>query len=98
MRYAKSSKAMVLVYSKQTKVPDGIFAHNMGEVKGKTFERVLIFPTRDMRDWLLDHSSSLADASRAKLYVAIARARLSVAFVVSDDFDPVAAPFGFWRA
>ncbi len=94
-RYAESSKAMVLVYSKQTKVSDGISAQNMGEVKGKTFERVLIFPTRGMREWLFDRSSSLADASRAKLYVAITRARLSVAFVVPDDFDPSAVPFGF---
>lgn len=95
VRYAESSKAVVLIYSKLTKVPDGISAQNMGGVKGETFERVLVFPTRGMRDWLLDHSFSLADASRAKLYVAITRARLSVAFAVPDDCDLATVSFGF---
>ena len=97
-RYVEFSKAVALIHDRRAKVPDGISTLNMGAVKGRTFDKVLVFPTKSMREWLLDHSVSLADASRAKLYVAITRARLGVAFVVPDDFDPVAAPFGFWSA
>ena len=79
-------------------MPDGISTLNMGAVKGRTFDKVLVFPTKDMLEWLLDHSVSLAETSRAKLYVAITRARHNVAFVVPDNFDPAAAPFGFWNA
>ena len=97
-RYVESLKAVALIHSRRAKVPDGISTLNMGAVKGRTFDSVLVFPTKDMREWLLDHSVSIADTSRAKLYVAITRARLSVAFVVPDDFDPAAAPFEFWKA
>ena len=97
-RYAESLKAVALIHSRRAKVPDGISTLNMGAVKGRTFDKVLVFPTKDMLEWLLDHSVSLAETSRAKLYVAITRARHNVAFVVPDNFDPAAAPFGFWNA
>lgn len=56
-------------------------AMNFGNSKGLTFDRVLIYPTQPMRKWLSNSLSSLEVQSRAKLYVAITRARFSVAFV-----------------
>ncbi len=94
--YAKSWRAVGLTYSKSIKAPSAVTSQNMGEAKGRTFDRVLIFPTKDMLGWLVDHSVPLTGTSRAKLYVAITRARLSVAFVVPDDFSTTAAPFEFW--
>lgn len=58
---------------------------NFGESKGKTFERVLIYPTTDMKKWIVDNKSNLKSAARAKFYVAITRAKYSVAIVVNDD-------------
>lgn len=87
MAYSIRYGAVCLVYDKRTKVPLGIRAKNMGAVKGKTFDRVLIFPTSKMKDWLFDHEARLEMATRAKLYVAITRARLSVTFVVPDSLD-----------
>ncbi len=56
-------------------------AMNFGESKGRSFNRVLIYPTDPIKKWLKNRSSELASTSRSKLYVAITRARQSVAFV-----------------
>jgi DNA helicase II / ATP-dependent DNA helicase PcrA len=58
---------------------------NFGNAKGMTFERTLIYPHGPLRRFL--NSAQLADAGKEipKLYVAITRARQSVAFVVDDE-------------
>lgn len=58
---------------------------NFGDSKGLTLERVVIFPTNEMKRWLKDNTSSLADLTRAQLYVALTRAKHSVAFCFDDD-------------
>ena len=60
---------------------------NFGNSKGLTFDRVLIYPTKPMIAWMKDHSSTLEPKSRAKLYVAITRAKHSVAFVDEKTDD-----------
>lgn len=85
--YSNRYSAVSLVYDRRTKTPPGIQANNMGAVKGLSFDNVLLFPTANMRNWLFDHSARLSEATRAKLYVAITRARSSLAIVVSDDFQ-----------
>lgn len=57
---------------------------NFGEAKGLTFDRVLIYPTKPMLDWFLDHSKELAAQSKSKLYVAITRAKYSVGIVYNN--------------
>ena len=54
---------------------------NFGEAKGLSFDRVLIYPTKPFLEWLKDNTSELAETSRSKIYVAITRARHSVAIV-----------------
>uniref|UniRef100_V5XAL1 DNA helicase II / ATP-dependent DNA helicase PcrA n=1 Tax=Mycolicibacterium neoaurum VKM Ac-1815D TaxID=700508 RepID=V5XAL1_MYCNE len=59
----------------------GYKAINFGLSKGRTYERVLIFPTSKMKKYL--KTRNVADAGDiAKFYVAVTRARYSVAFVV----------------
>jgi DNA helicase-2/ATP-dependent DNA helicase PcrA len=61
----------------------GFDAINFGVAKGNTFEHVVIFPTGPMKTYLRDgNPAKLADGSRSRLYVAITRAKHSVAFVV----------------
>lgn len=52
-----------------------------GTSKGLTFERVIIFPTEPMLEWIQDNNAALTDDSRAKLYVALTRPVKSVAIV-----------------
>ena len=53
---------------------------NYGESKGLGFDRVLIYPTKPILDFILKNKN-LDGTSRAKFYVAITRARYSVAIV-----------------
>jgi DNA helicase-2/ATP-dependent DNA helicase PcrA len=58
---------------------------NFGESKGATFERVLIYPTGGMENWIIDNANKLTDGARAKFYVGLTRARYSVAIVFDYD-------------
>lgn len=68
LRWDKRNKAM------------GLPALNFGQSKGLSFNRVLIFPTEPISNYL-SLGAPLAPGSAAKLYVAITRARHSIAFV-----------------
>jgi DNA helicase II / ATP-dependent DNA helicase PcrA len=59
----------------------GLLAMNIGVSKGSTFDRVLIFPTKPMLTYIKSGDPTIL-ASRERLYVAVTRARYSVAFVV----------------
>lgn len=53
---------------------------NFGKSKGLSFDRVLIYPTQPIIDWIVK-GKELAQTSKAKLYVAITRARYSVGII-----------------
>lgn len=59
-------------------------AMNLGESKGLTFERVLIYPTSKMIDWILDHNKEMKFSSKSKFYVGVTRAKHSVAIVFDN--------------
>jgi DNA helicase-2/ATP-dependent DNA helicase PcrA len=62
---------------------------NYGESKGLGFDRVLIYPTKPILDFILNNKD-LDGMSRAKFYVAITRARYSVGIVYNfKDSDNV---------
>jgi ATP-dependent exoDNAse (exonuclease V) alpha subunit len=71
---------------------------NFGKSKGKTVDRVLIYPTKGICEWLADSQKPLNEETRAKLYVAITRARYSVAFVVPDKYARQIQNIAVWRA
>lgn len=78
--YVKQFRPLVLRYDCRAdtlRLP----AFNIGAMKGKTFDRVLIFPTKKVQKYL--KTKNLSDVgSKEKLYVAITRARYSVAIVI----------------
>ena len=55
--------------------------YNFGESKGKTFHRVIIYPTEKMEKWIYNNKTDLPFSTRAKFYVAITRAKFSVAII-----------------
>lgn len=68
----------------------GLPALNIGVSKGSTYDRVLIFPTQPMLSYLRTADRSVLRAPD-RLYVAVTRARHSVAFVVKEgeaDYKP----------
>ncbi len=58
---------------------------NMGVSKGRTFDTVLVYPTSDMKSWLKDSAHQLKPTTKAKLYIAITRARRNVYFVFDEE-------------
>lgn len=70
--------------TKKTSVNDEYPAINFGESKGLTFERVLIYPTSKMIDWILDNKKELKPQSKARFYVGVTRAKHSVAIVFDN--------------
>ncbi|TXI08185.1 MAG: hypothetical protein E6Q76_07625 [Rhizobium sp.] len=65
---------------------------NFGNAKGMTFDRTLIYPHGSLRKFLKTGNITDAGAEIPKLYVAITRARQSVAFVVPDGFPVMGIP------
>ncbi|PKP29599.1 MAG: DNA helicase II [Bacteroidetes bacterium HGW-Bacteroidetes-17] len=62
--------------------------YNFGESKGKTFHRVIIYPTDKMEKWIYNNNTDLPFSTRAKFYVAITRAKYSVA-IISNFADRI---------
>lgn len=84
--YLQKFNPIQLRDSKKTNVNNDYRVMNFGESKGLSFDRILIYPTKPFLDWLIDNNADLAETSRSKLYVALTRARYSVA-IVNDNVD-----------
>ncbi len=82
--YLAVYKPIQLRDTRRTKVNTNYPVMNMGESKGVTFDRVLIYPTSKMIDWILDNSKEMKPQSRSKFYVGITRAKHSVAIVFDN--------------
>lgn len=83
--YVRNIDVIQLRWDKRTKVLPNIRVMNFGESKGETFNRILVYPTQDMAKWVKDNTATLSDGSRAKFYVALTRARYSIAIVMNFD-------------
>lgn len=71
--------------------------NNFGTSKGLTFDRVLIYPTVDMINWMKNHNHNLSDEARAKFYVAITRAKYSVGIVCDISLDFIKDGLNFYK-
>jgi superfamily I DNA/RNA helicase len=84
-RYLKKFHPAQLRYDKRTSVNEEYFVRTFGDSKGLSFDRVLIYPTKPLIEWMKNNNSNLASTSRSKFYVAITRARYSVGIVYDYD-------------
>jgi DNA helicase-2/ATP-dependent DNA helicase PcrA len=82
--YISKYSPMILRYDKTTNCCN-YGAINFGDSKGLESARVLIFPNGPIRKYLATGDSEYVKRSRAKFYVAITRAKYSVAFVYSGQ-------------
>ncbi|GGG40570.1 UvrD-helicase domain-containing protein [Bizionia arctica] len=83
--YLEKYNPIQLRWDKRAKINLDYYAMNFGESKGATFERVLIYPTEDMSNWIIDNKLKLSDGAKAKFYVGLTRAKFSVAIVLDYD-------------
>lgn len=94
--YRELYHPQILRHSDSNKKEDNSI--NFGASKGLEFDRVLIYPTKDMRQWFLNNETKLEKETRAKLYIALTRARQSVGVVFSakELKKRRALPFPLW--
>ena len=85
--YIHRYRPQALRYDKKTNTY-GCEALNFGLAKGLEFERVLIVPNGPIKKYLQSGALSHVEKSKAKLHVAVTRARHSVAFVF-DGQSPI---------
>lgn len=83
--YLSTFKPVQLRWDSRAAVDSSHPVLNFGESKGWGFDRVMLYPTKDMERWVFDKSKALKETVRSKFYVAITRARYSVAIVVSSE-------------
>ncbi len=94
--YLEKYHPLQLRHNVKTAINKNYPSQNFGQSKGRTYDRVIIYPTEDMRSWLKNKNAKLADETRAKLYVAATRARYSSAFVIPDDEVAQISDFPVW--
>lgn len=81
--YFETYNPQVLRYNKKSNT-EGLSALNFGLCKGQNYDRVLIFPTDPMKKYL--KNGRLEDVGdKSKFYVAVTRARYSVAIVYDGN-------------
>ncbi|HAA13074.1 MAG TPA: hypothetical protein DCE41_15830 [Cytophagales bacterium] len=91
--YLAKYKPMQLRDSIKKKVNSNYPVMNFGASKGCTYDRVLIYATGPIQEWIKSQEKELKDRSKAKLYVAITRARFSVAFVIPKKIKSYSKDF-----
>lgn len=88
--YLEKYNPMQLRDSKKRRVNSNYPVITFGDAKGLTFERVLLYPTEPMIQWIFDHKRELKNRSRSKFYVAVTRAKYSVAIVFDNKKNQLA--------
>lgn len=76
----------VLRYDRKTKIFEDV-ALNFGIAKGLEFDRVLIIPHGPIKKYLKSGDLNDVKGSLSKFYVAVTRAKHSVAFLYDGEFS-----------
>lgn len=91
------SDIVQLRWDKRTKgIIEDLKCKNFGESKGLTFDGVLMYPTKDIKEWIENNDKELAFATRCKFYVAVTRAKYVVG-IVWDKKTCSASDLKFWK-
>lgn len=87
-QYLKEYLPLQLRYNRNTKkINTDYEVKNFGESKGLTYDRVLIYPTQKMLKYVLEDDEIDSFEVKCKFYVAITRAKFSVAIVCKNNIN-----------
>ena len=95
--YLKRFNPVQLRWNTLQEVNNNYNVYNFGESKGKSFDRVIIYPTDKMEKWIYNNATHLPFSTKAKFYVAITRAKYSVAIVSNLAHDEELEGVQFYR-
>ena len=86
-KYLEKFNPVQLRYSIRTKVSEKYKSENYRNSKGATYNRTLIYPTNDFREYLKSNKRISSDITRNAIYVALSRAIDSVAIVYDGSVN-----------
>lgn len=92
-KYLEEHDPIQLRYSRAKKVNPNYKVKNFGESKGGTYDHVLIYPTAKIEGWLFNNKELDNFEIKCKFYVAVTRARHSVAIVCKNKIETNNLPF-----
>ena len=105
--YLQTFKPTQLVWSKSTKVDPKYSSLTFGKSKGKTLDRVVIYPTPNMIKWIKDNSYDFTEIYngkkrqindvKQKFYVALTRAKHSVAIIYEYEENEYIEGASKWK-
>jgi len=84
-QYLKTYNPVQLRWSSTTKVHPDYAVQNFGESKGATMDRVLIYLTKPILEWIKNNDYPLKNVGKSKFYVGLTRARLSSTIVMDYE-------------
>ena len=86
-KYLKKFNPIQLRYSKRTAINDEYKVENYRNAKGATYGRTVIYPTNDLKDYLKSKKQISSLSTKNSIYVALSRARNSVAIIYDGNID-----------
>lgn len=93
-QYMETFRPKILIWDKKTiSKAQNYPTLNIGLSKGKTYDRVLIIPTRPMIDFLTKGKID----KNYKFYIAVTRARFSVAFLLDKPLNITHTDIHLWQ-
>lgn len=91
-QYLENYNPLQLRFSKSRLINPDYEVKNFGESKGSTYDRVLIYPTQKILDWILENKNIDSFEVRCKFYVAVTRAKYSVGIVCNNNISTEVLP------
>lgn len=85
-KYLEKYNPTQLIYDSRTKINKNYKSMTYGKSKGATYERVLLYPTGELKKYLKGQKCKIEGITKNKLYVAMTRAVNSLTFVC-DTLD-----------
>lgn len=82
--YVNLYSPTILTNSKKSKIEDYEYL-NFGNSKGSTIDRVIIVPTKNILSYLKTGNLNKIETGKERFYIAMTRARYSVAFLIDND-------------
>ncbi len=83
--YIKKYKPVQIIYNTKTKSCDLSKTITMGKSKGATYNRVLLYPTGEFKNYILNGQSNIKGETKNKLYVGMTRPINSLTFVIDEE-------------
>lgn len=83
--YINKYRPVQIIYDSRTNVSKLSRVITMGKSKGATYDRVLLYPTNELKNYISKGKATLNPGTKNKLYVGMTRAVNSLTFVVDDE-------------